>query len=134
MLRFKTRPQFQAALGGTTVARTAHFALHSAPLDVTSHEHPLPVFGVKDVWIGALVPKRWAKRAVTRNTIKRQIYNVSSEMSLALPRAAHLVRLRLGYDRAQFKSATSEELKRAVRAEVQLLLNKALGAGGGQGA
>ncbi|MFZ2739008.1 MAG: ribonuclease P protein component [Burkholderiaceae bacterium] len=131
MLRFKTRPQFQAALGGATVARTVHFALHRAPLDAGSSEQALPLFDPKEGWIGAMVPKRWAKRAVTRNAIKRQIYAVSSEMSSVLPRAAHLVRLRLGYDRAQFKSATSEALTRAVRAEVQVLLSKALGSGGG---
>ena len=33
-----------------------------------------------------MVPKRWAKRAVTRNAIKRQIYNVSAAFEAALPR------------------------------------------------
>lgn len=79
---------------------------------------------VRDVWMGAIVPKRWAKRAVTRNAIKRQIYNVSTDLKSALPVAAHVVRLRAGFDRGQFKSATSDGLKKAVRAEIELLFSK----------
>jgi ribonuclease P protein component len=79
---------------------------------------------VCDVWVGAMVPKRWAKRAVTRNAIKRQIYSVSTEIESVLPVSAHVVRLRAGFDRAQFKSATSEALKKAVRTEIELLFSK----------
>ena len=77
------------------------------------------------VWLGPLVPKRWAKRSVTRHTIKRQIYAVASEFDAqlqALPAAAYVVRLRASFDRKQFISATSEPLKQAVRAELQQLL------------
>ena len=73
MQRLQTRAQFQAVLAGSTVARTAHFALHRCALEGPSHA-AVPLFTVDDVWIGAMVPKRWAKRAVTRNAIKRQIY------------------------------------------------------------
>ena len=39
----------------------------------------------------ALVPKRWAKRAVTRNNaIKRQIYNVSAQPQPLLPATARM--------------------------------------------
>ena len=72
-----------------------------------------------------MVPKRWAKRAVTRNAIKRQIYNVSGAVETTLPHAAHVVRLRAGFDRKQFVSATSEKLKAAVRAELQQLMQRA---------
>lgn len=71
-----------------------------------------------------MVPKRWAKRAVTRNTIKRQIYSVSSEFKSVLPKAAHIVRLRASFDRAQFPSASSEFLKRTVRSEIVQLFDK----------
>ncbi len=71
-----------------------------------------------------MVPKRWAKRAVTRNAIKRQIYAVSRDYNL--PMAAHVVRLRSGFDRAHFVSAQSDALKRAIRAELQNLFAKAL--------
>jgi ribonuclease P protein component len=72
-----------------------------------------------------MVPKRWAKRAVTRNAIKRQIYNVSAEFESSLQPTAYLVRLRSGFDRTQFVSATSESLKAAVRVELMQLFTSA---------
>lgn len=72
-----------------------------------------------------MVPKRWARRAVTRNTIKRQVYSVSQELESSLQRAAHVVRLRSGFDRQHFVSATSDALKAAVRGELQQLFARA---------
>ena len=82
-------------------------------------------FAVLQPALGAMVPKRWAKRAVTRNTIKRQIYAVSSQFSLSLAPRAHVVRLRAAFDRKEFVSATSEVLKAAVRAELLDLFARA---------
>ncbi len=73
-----------------------------------------------------MVAKRWAKRAVTRNAIKRQIYSLSADFAATLPVAAHVVRLRAAFDRQQFVSATSEELKMAVRQELQQLFARAV--------
>ena len=120
-------------MAGTTVSRTAHFALHRTGLDVPPSPiptgpgpEPQALFAVRDqAWIGALVPKRWAKRAVTRNAIKRQIYTVSQDFEARLPVAAHVVRLRAGFDRTKFVSATSDALKRAVRGELQELFGRA---------
>lgn len=126
--RLKTRPQFQAVLAGQTVARTAHFVLHRAELVLKAPEgavQQMPLFSHSCVWLGAMVPKRWAKRAVTRNAIKRQIYTVSAQFEPHLEVAAHVVRLRAGFDRAQFVSATSELLKSAVRAELLSLFARA---------
>jgi ribonuclease P protein component len=72
-----------------------------------------------------MVPKRWARRAVTRNTIKRQIYAISAQFEVRLPFAAHVVRLRSGFDRKQFISATSTLLKQAVRLELEQLFEHA---------
>ncbi len=72
-----------------------------------------------------MVPKRWAKRAVTRNAIKRQIYAISAQFEARLPCAAHVVRLRSGFDRQQFISATSPMLKLAVRQELAQLFERA---------
>lgn len=128
MQRLKTRPQFQAVLAGSTVARTAHFALHCCALEVTALATQNPgapsLFPVPGVWLGAMVPKRWAKRAVTRNAIKRQIYTVSADFEPRLSTRAHVVRLRASFDRAQFVSATSDVLKAAVRAELQQLFSR----------
>ena len=74
-----------------------------------------------------MVPKRWVKRAVSRNAIKRQIYNVSAEFETVLPVAAHLVRVRRAFDRKHFLSAESVLLKRAVRAELMHLFTMATG-------
>lgn len=76
-------------------------------------------------WLGAMVPKRWAKRAVTRNTIKRQIYALGAEFEPRLMLAAHVVRLRSGFDRQQFVSANSERLRRALREELTQLFRRA---------
>lgn len=81
----------------------------------------LPSSAVQGPWLGAMVPKRWARRAVTRNAIKRQIYAAGAEFELQLPVAAHVVRLRSTFDRKQFPSATSDALKRAVRQELAQL-------------
>lgn len=76
--------------------------------------------------LGAMAPKRWARRAVTRNTIKRQIYSVATLFEERLPPAAYVVRLRSAFDRKQFISATSEPLRQAVRAELLQLFERAL--------
>ena len=128
-------------MAGTTVSRTEHFALHRTELDAPScrlgHDHLSPaaagsglaraqtLFAVREPWVGALVPKRWARRAVTRTAIKRQIYNVSQSFASELPAAAHVVRLRAAFDRLRFASATSEPLKQAVRAELRELFARA---------
>ena len=129
-------------MSGQTVSRTPHFALHrvalqpsSVPIAATNSQEMAspdasqalskPLFAVQDTWLGVIVPKRWAKRAVTRNTIKRQIYAVSTASGCSLPVAAHVVRLRAGFDRAEFISATSDKLKIAVRAELQHLFSGA---------
>ncbi len=128
MQRLKTRPQFQAVLSGKTLARTTHFALHRTDLVLEASVGDVPqapLFSHAAVWLGAMVPKRWAKRAVTRNAIKRQIYNVSAQFEPHLGLGAHVVRLRAGFDRKHFVSATSEVLKAAVRAELFNLFERA---------
>ncbi len=150
--RLKTRSQFQTVLNGTTVARTAHFALHKMAVpdgDVIQDQRPqrngiplaksldgaskgiqkisgmgMTMFPGDDAWIGALVPKRWAKRAVTRNAIKRQIYSVSAAMESLVGRAAYVVRLRTQFDKKQFPSANSVALKELVSQELVLLFDK----------
>lgn len=148
MQRLKTRAQFQAVLAGATVARSEHFALHRKLLIVqTPASAPqtgpslgaagfvAPVLGAEessglhdmfrgaDLWLGAMVPKRWAKRAVTRNTIKRQIYSVSADFSPVQQPAAFVVRLRKDFSRKEYLSASSERLKHDVRTELLALMH-----------
>ncbi|MCX7251958.1 MAG: ribonuclease P protein component [Burkholderiales bacterium] len=123
--RILQRAQFDAVMSsGPPVAKTVHFALHMAK----SHEPG----GVPDLfpgggaWLGVLVPKRWARRAVTRNTLRRQIYAVARELTAGLPQLPMVVRLRSGFSRDDFPSATSDALKREARAELLLLLGERL--------
>ena len=139
--RLKTRAQFQAVMReGATVSRTAHFVLHrlSLPVDLkpdslaeASDRAPVcPLFprhAEQQAWIGAMAPKRWARRAVTRNTVKRQIYTLSEQFKPRLCGAAHVVRLRAAFGREQFVSATSDVLKAALRVELLQLLNRLAG-------
>jgi ribonuclease P protein component len=65
------RADFDEVMGAGVAVNTAHFALHQRSAADFSR-------------IGAVVPKRLAKRAVTRNTIKRQIYSLAAQ---CLPQA-----------------------------------------------
>jgi len=119
------KSQFDAVLGTRShlskVARTEHFFVHRLQIS-PEHAHLFKpdVAGDAPAWVGVMSPKRFAKRAVTRNLIKRQIYALARELSLAP--AAYVVRLKAPFAKDQFKSASSQALKRAVRAELVLLL------------
>jgi ribonuclease P protein component len=120
-------------MAGGTVSRTPHFVLHRAAFDASPPTGPEPMksqalFALRlqdEPWIGAVVPKRHAKRAVTRNGIKRQIYAVSAAFEERLPAAAHVVRLRMEFARKDFPSAWSEPLKASVRGELLQLFERA---------
>ena len=133
MQGLRTRAQFQAAMAGTVQARSHHFVLHFCSFDAAQpSQAPAPGSTVFDKGlaldrpaVGALVPKRWAKRAVTRNTIKRQIYHVSLLFETQLAPGAHVVRLRSAFDTKQFPSATSVPLRAALRQELIGLFGQA---------
>jgi len=74
-------------------------------------------------WLGCVVPKRHARRAVTRTLLKRQIRSAAADT--ALPPGLWVIRLRAGFDRVAFPSAASETLRRAARGELDALLAKA---------
>ena len=105
-------------LAGKIIARSSHFALHQLADGVN------PLFSGTGVWMGAMVPKRWAKRAVTRNAIKRQVYTITGERHPEFSPTAHLIRLRSAYNKTFFISGSSAALKQAVRAELHELLDQ----------
>jgi ribonuclease P protein component len=109
VIKLKTRAQFQEALQHKPVGHTPHFGMH-----VLTNSEP----GFR---LGAMVPKRWAKRAVTRNLIKRQIYILGQSQSTPPAHHTFLVRLRQRFDTEQFTSASSLDLKRLVNLELQQL-------------
>lgn len=76
-------------------------------------------------WLGAVVPKRHARRAVTRSLIKRQIRAVVGSHATRLAGGLWVVRLRAPFDRARFVSAASDELRRVARLELDALIGAA---------
>ena len=105
---------------------------------------------VSAAWLGVVVPKRNAKRAVTRTLLKRQMRNAALRLvdAAVLSRAGHeagpaalrsglwVVRLRAPFDRVRYPSAASDALRGAARAELDAVLLRAackaqsLGTGG----
>lgn len=76
-------------------------------------------------WFGLVIPKRHARRAVTRNLIKRQARAVFSSRAGTLPQGLFVLRLRAPFDPGQFVSAHSQALALAVRSELESLLRPA---------
>ncbi len=112
--------QFQAVMSASKVWRTPHFVLHQwQPKDVSNSN-----LSQNTLVLGALTPKRWAKRAVTRNLLKRQIFNVARAFAHGLPPTAYVVRLSAAFDAKHYVSASSEALKLAARQELTQLFAK----------
>ncbi len=139
--RLVHKADFERLLATRSQLRSAHFAIHhvgqrpQAPVkrDVSLVSRELstefipadqaPVDNIGGaVWMGCVVPKRHAKRAVTRNLLKRQIRAAFVRHAGRLPGGLWLVRLRLGFAAAQFVSARSDLLAAAARAELDRLL------------
>ena len=76
-------------------------------------------------WLGCVVPKRHARRAVTRNLIKRQVRAAAQRVEDCLPGGMWLVRLRQPFAVSEFPSAASTPLRQAVRNELDRLFQKA---------
>ena len=142
--RLVQKADFERALATPVRSRSAHFAVHhvaagptpphrptSVPVSTELSTAPAPVCPqpVDDTpsghWIGCLVPKRHAKRAVTRSLLKRQIRGVFDRHARHLPPGQWLVRLRQPFAKASFVSASSAALRCAARDELEGLLSRA---------
>ena len=71
------------------------------------------------------MPKRHARRAVTRTLLKRQIRSVIGARAEALVGGLWVVRLRAPFDKARFPSAASDALRVCAREELERLLDAA---------
>jgi len=71
---------------------------------------------------GFVIPKRHAKRAVTRVAIRRQMRVAVARHRAGLAAGEWALRLRVPWNPKQFRSATSAGLVEAVRAELDALL------------
>jgi ribonuclease P protein component len=78
-----------------------------------------------DHWVGCVVPKRHARRAVTRNLLKRQMRAALGRHAAALQPGLWLVRLRSPFVKTAFPSAASAALSLAAREELDRLLIRA---------
>jgi ribonuclease P protein component len=135
---------FQRLLAAPQRQRSAHFAVHYVrgeplprrqPASQTFHTElstdcepscPDPVDeSPAGHWLGCVVPKRLARRSVTRNVLKRQIRAAMSRHESQLPKGLWLVRLRNPFAPAQFPSADSPALRSAAHDELDRLLQRA---------
>jgi ribonuclease P protein component len=138
---------FERVLKTSTQSRSPHFAVHhlsAAPSRApqpratavaaklsTAGDTAKPLL-VDDpapsaVWLGVVVPKRHAKRSVTRTLLKRQIRAAMLRQVVKDRPAAGLwvVRLRAPFDRAGFPSAASLALAQAAGVELDRVLSSA---------
>lgn len=76
-------------------------------------------------WLGVVVPKRHARRSVTRSLLKREIRAAVARHAERLDAGLWLVRLRAPFDTQSYVSAASAALRRAVRDELDELLLRA---------
>lgn len=132
---------FQRLLASPACARSAHFAVHHVDTAVlagpTAENRPQaaelstvsPPLGAGSVdksavrhALGTVLPKRHARRAVTRNLLRRQIRQALLRHADRLPPGQWLVRLRSPFARPAFPSAASDALRRAARAELDAAL------------
>jgi ribonuclease P protein component len=123
---------FQRVLARRPVARSAHFSLHHAvteaaelstgmahTADASVESRPGPLL---PRWrLGLVVPKRQARRAATRNLVKRQAREAMRQHLDRLPPGDWVVRLRAPVDRTLFPSAASTALKSLLRGELSSL-------------
>ena len=142
--RLVHKADFERLLSTRSQMRSTHFALHhvsggplaaparkiSADLaDLSTTQAPQLLQPVDDsagtLWIGCVVPKRHARRAVTRTLLKRQIRASFERHASGLPGGLWLVRLRASFAATEFISARSTALVQAARAELDGLLSRA---------
>ena len=150
LARLVKTADFERVLGARRRATTDHFAVHHlaarpstsgqvgagpAPGKLSTISDPFSALPVDDspagslsdarIWVGAVVPKRHARRAVTRSLIKRQIYAAAERHRDRLGPGLWIVRLRSPFDRKHFVSAASQALRDDARRELESLLEAA---------
>lgn len=120
------RPAVARKVAGDARLSTGHEPVCPQPVDESQGK---PHGGSPDEgfprWLGCVVPKRHARRAVTRNLVKRQIYAAAERVHTGLPGGMWLVRLRQPFAPATFPSAASQALREAARGELDRLFQKA---------
>jgi ribonuclease P protein component len=109
----------------TARARRARLNQELSTGDAPRMDKPVDDLLPTGLWLGAVVPKRNARRAVTRSLLKRLIRSAIHRHADALSPGLWVVRLRAPFDRAVYPSAASDALKRAARDELEALISAA---------
>lgn len=137
---------FTQVLNAPPRARTAHFVVHHLPRRPSAGKKAVSIAGAADLstalipelslpvdempltglWLGLVVPKRHAKRAVTRTLLKRRIRAAVAATANALLPGLWVVRLRTPFDRSEFISATSDRLDNVATGELTMLMAAAV--------
>jgi ribonuclease P protein component len=131
----------KALLSAPTVAKTAHFVLQAAPQRQLLQELPTGVApdrtesvdnsvsvtpkAIPSLGLALVVPKRHAKRAATRNLVKRQMREAVRGRCAEWAGRQVLIRQRSAFSPQQFHSAASNTLRAAVRSELDALFAQA---------
>jgi ribonuclease P protein component len=124
-------PTIRLLLGLPPSAKTPHFSLHMARPDPLVKDLPTEFApqGTRIVDNNAspnrqelllVVPKRHARRAVTRNLLRRQMREAARRHGSACPSGPMLLRLRQGFGKL-YPSAASTALRLAAREELERL-------------
>ena len=108
---------FQEVLRTGVTSRSEHFTLYKMNAPENIDEAQKPVY----LQVGVVVPKRLAKKAVTRNAIRRQVYGIAKKVGELFPKQLHVVRLNKSFDRKTYLSPSSLKLKLDVASELQSL-------------
>lgn len=111
--------EFQAAMQQGLRVSSPHFVLHCSPRPAGQPNR-----------IGALLPKRWAKKAVRRNMLRRKIYACAATWQNQLAQTASnsfdcVVRLRAQWQASAYPSASSRQLRQEVCVELTALFAQA---------
>ena len=87
-------------------------------------DEPSPV-AIVGRWLGLVVPKRHARRSVTRNLLKRQMRALMQVHAGSLAPGLWVLRLKAPFDRKLFTSPASDTLRTTAHDELALLLQRA---------
>lgn len=87
----------------------------------TAAAEPAPPVRPAGARLGLVVPKRLARRAVTRNLVKRQARVAFGRHQPALPAGDWVLRLRAPIDAQCYRSAASDALRAVLRDELAAL-------------
>jgi ribonuclease P protein component len=132
--------RFESVMAVRPIARSAHFMVHHLATKKLSTGNVPPLSEAVDesvdnsvdnnaempaLRLGLVVPKRHARRSVTRTLVKVQIRAGIRRHLDSLVAGDWVVRLRAPIDRKQFPSARSEMLAALLHAEIDALLGDA---------